>query len=111
VIAVFVAIEVKALLIGQSVEPRTLDAMRTYLKARPEIDELYRVLTMQMGHDAMVAVKARMAATGTEAGLVAAINRIEKDFKREFPRVAWLFFEPDVTDDNTTPSDSGGNTP
>jgi cation diffusion facilitator family transporter len=98
IIAVFVAVEVKALLIGQSVEPRVLANMRQFLSDRPEIERVYRVITMHMGHDVMVAVKAHMTPTGTESGLVSAINRVEKDFRLAFPATAWLFFEPDLTD-------------
>jgi len=98
VIAVFVAVEVKELLIGQSVEPVLLDEMNSFLRARPEISELYNVLTMQFGPDAMVAVKARMTATGSERSLVDAINTVERDFRQRFPTTAWLFFEPDVQD-------------
>jgi divalent metal cation (Fe/Co/Zn/Cd) transporter len=99
VIAFFIAVEVKALLIGQSVEPRILAQMRNYLDDRPEIDRVYNLLTMQLGHDAMVAAKVRMAPTGSEAGMVEAINRVETDFKAAFPVTAWLFFEPDNKDD------------
>lgn len=98
IIAVFIAVEVKELLIGQSVEPRVLAEMKAFLGARPEIEELYSVLTMQFGPDAMVAVKARMAHTGSEHGLITAINRVEQDFRERFPAIAWLFFEPDVDD-------------
>ena len=98
VIAFFIAIEVKALLIGQSVEPIVLERMRRFLEQRPEIDQLYNLLTMQMGHDAMVAVKARMARTGSEQGLIEAINRVEAEFRQAFPITAWLFFEPDNMD-------------
>jgi cation diffusion facilitator family transporter len=98
VIAFFIAIEVKALLIGQSVEPRILKQMREFLEQRPEIDHLYNLLTMQMGHDAMVAIKARMVITGTETGMLEAINRVEADFKQTFPLTTWLFFEPDHSD-------------
>lgn len=98
VIAWFVAIEVKALLIGQSVEPRELQAMREFLDARPEVDRVFNLLTLQLGPDAMVAVKARMAYTGTEVGMIQAINRVEADFKQAFPSTAWLFFEPDLDD-------------
>lgn len=98
VVAWFVAVEVKALLIGQSVEPHLLEEMRGFLGQRPEIAKTYSLLTMQLGHDAMVAVKARMAPTGSEAGLVDAINRVEHDFRERFPTVAWLFFEPDNAD-------------
>jgi cation diffusion facilitator family transporter len=98
VIAVFIAIEVKALLIGQSVEPHILEKMRRFLEERPEVDQLYNLLTMQMGHDAMVAVKAKMVITGSERGMLEAINRVEAEFKQSFPITTWLFFEPDYTD-------------
>lgn len=98
-IAFFIAIEVKALLIGQSVEPYTLNRMREFLQTHPCIDDLYNLLTMQMGRDAMVAVKARMKMTGSEQGMVEAINRVEREFKAAFPVTAWLFFEPDVSDE------------
>jgi len=98
IIAVFVAVEVKDLLIGQSVDPDTLEEMQAFLGWRSEIREVYSVLTMQFGPDAMVAVKARMVPTGSERDMVAAINRVEQDFKSRFPMTAWLFFEPDVED-------------
>ena len=98
VVAVFVAIEVKELLIGQSVEPELLAEMEGFLRARPEVEEVYSLLTMQFGPDAMVAVKARMAPTGSERALVETINRVERDFRERFDSIAWLFFEPDVED-------------
>jgi cation diffusion facilitator family transporter len=98
VVAVFVAIEIKELLIGQSVEPRLLDEMREFLRACPEVEEVYSLLTMQFGPDAMVAVKARLAPTGSERALVETINRVERAFRERFDSIAWLFFEPDVED-------------
>jgi cation diffusion facilitator family transporter len=98
VIAFFVAIEVKDLLIGQSVDPSTLTEMRAFLSERPEINEVFNLLTMQFGPDAMVAIKARMNPAGTELDLIAAINRVESDFRSRFGMVTWLFFEPDVAD-------------
>ena len=98
VVAVFVAVEVKDLLIGQSVEPMVLAEMRDFLNSRPEVGELYSLLTMQFGPDAMVAVKARMVRSGSESGLIEAVNTVERDFRERFPSTAWLFFEPDVKD-------------
>ncbi|MFT5141355.1 MAG: cation diffusion facilitator family transporter [Lysobacterales bacterium] len=100
IIAYFIAVEVKALLIGQSVEPRILQEMREFLQAQPEVDKVFNLLTMQMGHDAMVAVKAQMAETGSERGMLEAINNVESRFKECFPVTAWLFFEPDYTDND-----------
>jgi cation diffusion facilitator family transporter len=98
IIAVFVAVKVKDLLIGQSVDPTVLAEMLLFLNKRPEIREVYSVLTMQFGPDAMVAVKARMVPTGSERDMVAAINLVEREFSTRFPMTAWLFFEPDVED-------------
>jgi len=98
VIAFFIAVEVKDLLIGQSVDPSALAEMKAFLDARPEIQQMFSLLTMQFGPDAMVAVKARMVPTGTEHGMIAAINTVERDFRSRFPSITWLFFEPDVED-------------
>ncbi len=62
IIAFLLAIEVKDLLIGQGVEIHVSDKMRRFLLERPEVDKLYNLLTLQMGHDAMVAVKVKMHA-------------------------------------------------
>lgn len=98
VIALLLAIEVKALLIGQGVEIHIRDAMKAFLNERSEIDHVYNLLTLQMGPDAMVAIKARMRVTGSEAGLIDAINAVEREFRNEFPTTKWLFFEPDNSD-------------
>jgi len=98
VIALLLAIEVKALLIGQGVEIHIRDAMKAFLNERSEIDHVYNLLTLQMGPDAMVAIKARMRVTGSEAGLIDAINTVEREFRNEFPITKWLFFEPDDSD-------------
>jgi cation diffusion facilitator family transporter len=98
VVAVLVGIEVKALLVGQSAEPRLLAAMREHLHAQPEVAELYNLLTQQLGREVMVAVKARMTPQPSDADLVHAINRVERGFRARFPDVRWVFFEPDLAD-------------
>jgi cation diffusion facilitator family transporter len=98
VVAVFIAIEVKDLLIGESIDPEKLQNMRDYLADQPEIEEVYNLITMQFGPDAMVAVKAKMNPTGSESGLIQAINQVEMALRKKFPSVSWIFFEPDDAD-------------
>ncbi len=98
VIAVLVAIEVKALLIGQGVEPRRRDALLAFLRSRAEIAEVLNLITLQMGPDVMVAVKARMQPVADTAALVAAINTVEVAMKAQFDDIRWSFFEPDQAD-------------
>ncbi len=98
VVAVFVAIEVKALLIGQSVSPHQRQEICAFLHARPEIETVHNVITLQLGPDIMVAVQAGMDWTQSAGAMVAQINVIETDMRKQFPDVKWLFFEPDDSD-------------
>lgn len=98
VVAVLLAVEVKALLIGQGVEPRRRAELLTFLKSRPEVAEVLNLITLQMGPDVMVAVKAKMEPASSDRGLIDAINAVEAAMKAEFTDIRWSFFEPDVTD-------------
>lgn len=97
-VAFFVGIEVKALLIGQGVEPQIRKNMLTFLEERPETEQIFSLLTLQMGNDVMVAVKAEMKEKDSARSLITAINSCEAAFKEAFPQTMWLFFEPDTTD-------------
>jgi cation diffusion facilitator family transporter len=98
VVAVFVAIEVKAMLIGQSAEPALSAEMRQYLEARPEVKRVLNLISLQLGNDVMIAVKAQMAVDTSAAQLVASVNTVEVAFRQRFPQVRWSFFEPDEAD-------------
>jgi cation diffusion facilitator family transporter len=98
VVAVLVGVEVKALLVGQSAEPRVAAAMRAHVQAQPEVAEVYNLLTQQLGGEVMLAAKARMAPQPSDVALVEAINRVEKSLRMAFPQLRWIFFEPDVRD-------------
>ncbi len=96
VVAVMVGIEVKALLVGQGVEAHVRREMIAFLEAQEPIERVIELLTLHMGGDVMVAVKAKMREHGSQAALIDAINRIEASFKERFPQTQWTFFEPDV---------------
>jgi cation diffusion facilitator family transporter len=93
-VAVLLAVEIKALITGQSAEPLLRAGIHAFLAGRPEVAEVLSLLTLQMGDGIMVAVKARMDASSARA-LVDAINRVESDLRGTFPEVRWIFFEPD----------------
>ncbi|WP_280150433.1 cation diffusion facilitator family transporter [Piscinibacter sp. XHJ-5] len=98
IVAILVGVEVKALLVGQSAEPRMLSEMRTHLESQPEVAKLYNLLTQQLGSEVMVAVKACMKRQPSDAALIEAVNRVERGLKERFPQVRWIFFEPDLHD-------------
>jgi cation diffusion facilitator family transporter len=99
VVAVFVAIEIKAMLIGQSMDPLRERELRDYLAARPEIVRVLNVITIQLGNDAMVSVQAQMREAGDAIAMVQAINEVERGMKASFPEIRWSFFEPDLHDE------------
>ena len=98
VVAIFIAIEVKALLIGQSVDPELRDRIRAFIEGRPEVMRVFNLITLQLGPDVMIAVKAEMRRDATALDLVNAINAVERDLKMRFPEIRWSFFEPDFED-------------
>ncbi len=97
-IAFFIGKEVKALLIGQGVEPSVHQQMVSFLEQQPQVAKVYNLLSMQMGDNIMIAIKANMTEVETADDLVKAINDVEAAFKQQFTGVAWLFFEPDNND-------------
>jgi len=98
VVAVLLSVEIKAMITGESAEAETEIAIRAFLKARPEVAEVYSLLTLQLGEGIMLAVKARMAESASAGALVDAIDRVEADLRTAFPAVQWCFFEPDTRD-------------
>lgn len=98
VVAALVGIEVKQLLVGQGVEAEVRQDMVAFLQAQPGVQKVHNVLTLHMGPDVLVAVKAQMDGTGGAGAMIDAINAAEKAFSARFPEVVWIFFEPDVAD-------------
>lgn len=98
VVAIFISVEVKAMLIGQSVDPVVAQNMRAFFDEREEIDTVYNLVTLQLGSDVMVSIKAKLRGEMSGSELIGRINAIEGDFKKRFPEVRFSFFEPDLTD-------------
>jgi cation diffusion facilitator family transporter len=96
VVAVFVAIEVKAMLIGQSADPEVTAEIQRFFDERPEIARVFNLITLQLGNDLMVAAKVQLERGGVPAE--DAINRVEAELKQRFPQVKWSFVEPDHAD-------------
>jgi cation diffusion facilitator family transporter len=98
VIAVFVAIEVRQMLIGQSADPAVNEEITRFIEAQPQVKRVFRVITLQLGNDLMLAVKACMQPTASASDMVRAINTVESALQTRFPQLRWCFFEPDEHD-------------
>lgn len=96
VISIFLAVKIKGLLIGQSVDPKVHDEITAFLETRPEINSVLNLITLQLGAQIMVAVKAKMAPATDIDQLIANINRCESALRKQNSAIQWIFFEPDV---------------
>ena len=98
IVAVFVSIRVKALLLGRSADPELVAAIEDAIADDSDIREVYNVITLQMGPQVMLAAKIRMRDGLTINSACEKINRLEVQLKERFPEIGWCFVEPDVTD-------------
>ena len=98
VVAIAIVREVKSLIIGESADPLVHEAIRGVIAARPEVERIYNLITVQWGDRVVVAVKARMKERRDAARLLADINACEAAVRQKFPEVSWIFFEPDAAD-------------
>jgi cation diffusion facilitator family transporter len=95
VVAVLLAVEIKGMITGQSAEPHVEAALRKWLEGRREIAAVLNLITLQLGDEVMLALKARMREDRDAQALLRDIDAVEADLRRAFPAVRWSFFEPD----------------
>ena len=79
-------------------DPLRKKEMLAFLDEQECIEHVYNVLSLQMGSDVMIAIKAKMQEKESAQDLVKDINAAESAFRERFPEVRWLFFEPDSHD-------------
>lgn len=96
IIAVFLSIRIKSLLIGRSADPEMASAITKHIANDADIQEVFNIITLQMGFKIMLAAKIKMRDDITVKDACKKINTLEKHLKEEFPEIGWCFIEPDV---------------
>lgn len=98
VVAIFLAVRVKALLIGRSADPDVVEAIGRIIQSDSNIVRVFNLLTVQVGSQVMIAAKVRLSEGLSLDDAVGHINRLEVRLREEVPDVGWIFMEPDVED-------------
>lgn len=98
VISVFVAIRVKALLIGRAADPEIATAIESMLTKDADIERVLNIITMQFGPQMMLAAKIQLRGDLSMKEGVASINRLERGLRERFLEIGWIFMEPDTAD-------------
>lgn len=98
IISIFIAGRVKTLMIGRSAEPAVEDVIRKKIAAHKGVKQIFNLITIQLGHDIMLAAKIQMDDKSQLSDAVKGINALEAELKKEIPSLRWCFIEPDETD-------------
>ncbi len=103
-VALFLAIEVKSLIIGEAADPEIAEAVRATIAEDTFITGLLRLITVQQGPgEVVVAMKVSFVPTLTTVAISQAINDFEDRLRARCPEVRWSFIEPDVPRTGVTP--------
>lgn len=98
VVAYFIALRIKGLLVGRSAEPELERRLNELIAEDGSIEEILNTITMQFGPQIMLAAKIRMKPGLSIDEAVERINHLERQIKDRYPEIGWCFVEPDVTD-------------
>ncbi len=97
VIAIFLAMEMATMLVGESALPEEVAAIRAALESAPLVERVIHLRTVHMGPDELlVAAKIAISQSETAAGIAAGINEAERALRAAVPTALYVFIEPDL---------------
>jgi len=98
-VAIFLAIEIKALLVGEAADPQLLTVIEELAAADDNVEKVVRTLTIQQGPgEILVAMKLKFKPGIDSDRLCDVINQFEARLEQRVPEVKWSFIEPDHRD-------------
>jgi cation diffusion facilitator family transporter len=93
-VAIFLAYESKGLLIGEGVDRQTIKRLHQLGEEDRDVERVTKALTMYCGpHEVLLALELRLRDGLTGAQVRAAINRLDKRIREEFPDITRIFFD------------------
>jgi cation diffusion facilitator family transporter len=96
-VAIFLSIEVKSLLIGESADTVINNLVEIEAKKHPEILELINCITIQQGPgEVLMCLKIKVSKEISSFALSTLINKFEKEIRTAAPEVKWIYMEPDL---------------
>lgn len=96
-VAIFLSVEVKSLLIGESADPRISEAAHQIALAHPDIIDVINCISVQQGPgEVLVCTKIKCEPNLNALQISTLINEFEEKLRAECPEVRWLYVEPDL---------------
>lgn len=96
-VAIFLAIEVKSLLLGESADPEISETIQSLIANEPKIEKLLSCKTIQQGPgEVLVCMKIKCVPSFDFSQINKLINDFENKLTTERPEIRWLYVEPDI---------------
>lgn len=96
-VAIFLAVEVKSLLVGEAADPEVEETARAMVAGDPRLVEVLHCITVQQGPgEVLVALKIGFQPQLTAEAVSQAIDEFERRLRERVPSVRWCFVEPDL---------------
>jgi len=97
VIAVFLAVEMSSLLVGEGALPEQETAIRDVLESSPDVERVIHLRTLHTGPDELlVGVKIAVAVDGSASEIARTIDDVELRIRAAVPTARWVYVEPDL---------------
>lgn len=97
VIAIFLAIEMTAMLVGEGALPEQVNAIRAALEGSEGVDRVIHLRTLHVGPDELlVAAKIAITHSDTGADIARDIDAAEEALRAAVPSARYIFLEPDL---------------
>lgn len=111
VIAIFLALEMARMLVGESALPEEQAAIEAALAAEPVVERVIYLKTLHTGPDELlVAAKFATASGASAADIARGIDAAEASIRVAVPSSRWIFLEPDIFNpDDVADWDAKGN--
>jgi cation diffusion facilitator family transporter len=95
-VAIFLAVEVKSLLIGESADSIILETIEAIIENELHITQLLNYRTIQQGPgEVLVCIKIKCSPDLNTQSISRLINHFENELRSLRPEVKWLYVEPD----------------
>ncbi len=96
-VAIFLSIKVKSLLIGESADPVITKLVQKQADKNPEILKLINCITVQQGpYEVLMCLKIKCKHDLNALQISTLINKFEEEIRECSPEVKWIYIEPDL---------------
>ncbi|OYE05128.1 cation diffusion facilitator family transporter [Nostoc sp. 'Peltigera membranacea cyanobiont' 232] len=94
IVAALLARESKGLLVGESANPQTIANIRSLSKTEPGVQEVIRVLTMQLApHEVLLNLEIQFSKNLTGEDIALTVESLETKIRQKYPEIKQIFIE------------------